>query len=193
MRQSITLHSSNFEPLMSALGHKRTSERSAECPLYHRKQTFSAILLDCCARAAPAESQCPLLGVKRTLIGRAPMSAFDPKRTSVSAQPCRQPLRPCCVVGQRIIVSDLWNFSSNCGIVPSSPGSENDTEISGAWRLRDRLRYVTLLLSALAAWYFFLPPYNTFAIGTDSASCACHVRHRQRRRDHSRRLVTRRD
>jgi PAS domain S-box-containing protein len=25
------------------------------------------------------------------------------------------------------------------------------------------------LLSALAAWYFFLPPYNTFAIGTDSA------------------------
>jgi len=28
---------------------------------------------------------------------------------------------------------------------------------------------LTLLLSALAAWYFFLPPYNTFAIGTDSA------------------------
>jgi len=25
------------------------------------------------------------------------------------------------------------------------------------------------LLSALAAWYFFLPPYNTFAIGTDNA------------------------
>ena len=25
------------------------------------------------------------------------------------------------------------------------------------------------LLSALASWYFFLPPYNTFAIGTDSA------------------------
>jgi PAS domain S-box-containing protein len=28
---------------------------------------------------------------------------------------------------------------------------------------------LTALLSALAAWYFFLPPYNTFAIGTDSA------------------------
>jgi len=27
--------------------------------------------------------QCPLLGVKRTLIGSAPMSACDPKRTSV--------------------------------------------------------------------------------------------------------------
>jgi len=26
-------------------------------------------------------NQCPLLGVKRTLIGRALMSAFDPKRT----------------------------------------------------------------------------------------------------------------
>jgi hypothetical protein len=28
-----------------------------------------------------AEFQCPVLGVKRTLTGRAPMSAFDPKRT----------------------------------------------------------------------------------------------------------------
>src|SRR6516164_8611640 len=28
-----------------------------------------------------AEFQCPLLGVKRTLIGRAPMSTSDPKRT----------------------------------------------------------------------------------------------------------------
>jgi len=28
--------------------------------------------------------QCPLSGVKRTLIGRAAMSAFDPKRTLVS-------------------------------------------------------------------------------------------------------------
>src|SRR6516165_5380011 len=27
------------------------------------------------------EFQCPLLGVKRTLLGGAPMSAFDPKRT----------------------------------------------------------------------------------------------------------------
>ena len=27
---------------------------------------------------------------------------------------------------------------------------------------------LTLLLSALAAWYFFLPPYNSFAIGIDS-------------------------
>ena len=27
-------------------------------------------------------NQCLLLGVKRTLIGSAPMSAFDPKRTS---------------------------------------------------------------------------------------------------------------
>jgi hypothetical protein len=28
-----------------------------------------------------AEFQCPLLGVKRTLVGDAAMSAFDPKRT----------------------------------------------------------------------------------------------------------------
>jgi len=28
------------------------------------------------------EFQCPLLGVKRTLVGDAAMSAFDPKRTS---------------------------------------------------------------------------------------------------------------
>jgi len=28
---------------------------------------------------------------------------------------------------------------------------------------------LALLLSALAAWYFFLPPYHTFAIGTDGA------------------------
>jgi PAS domain S-box-containing protein len=28
---------------------------------------------------------------------------------------------------------------------------------------------LTLLLSALAAWYFFLPPYHTFAIGTDGS------------------------
>ena len=28
---------------------------------------------------------------------------------------------------------------------------------------------LTLLLSALAAWYFFLPPYHTFAIGIDGA------------------------
>jgi PAS domain S-box-containing protein len=28
---------------------------------------------------------------------------------------------------------------------------------------------LTTLLSALAAWYFFLPPHNTFAIGTDNA------------------------
>jgi hypothetical protein len=28
-----------------------------------------------------AEFQCPLLGVKRTLVGGAAMSAFDPKRT----------------------------------------------------------------------------------------------------------------
>ena len=28
---------------------------------------------------------------------------------------------------------------------------------------------LTLLLSALAAWYFFLPPYHTFAIGVDGA------------------------
>jgi hypothetical protein len=27
--------------------------------------------------------KCPLLGVKRTLVGRAPMSASDPKRTKV--------------------------------------------------------------------------------------------------------------
>jgi len=33
------------------------------------------------ADISPAESQCPLLGVKRTLIGSAAMSAFDPKRT----------------------------------------------------------------------------------------------------------------
>ena len=30
-----------------------------------------------------AEFQCPLLGVKQTLITRAVMSAFDPKRTFV--------------------------------------------------------------------------------------------------------------
>jgi hypothetical protein len=29
-------------------------------------------------------SQCPLLGVKRTSIGSTAMSAFDPKRTSLS-------------------------------------------------------------------------------------------------------------
>src|SRR6516165_10366334 len=31
------------------------------------------------------EFQCPLLGVKRTSIGRCRMSAFDPKRTSLSS------------------------------------------------------------------------------------------------------------
>ena len=30
-------------------------------------------------RHCTTEFRCPLLGVKRTLIGRAPMSAFDPK------------------------------------------------------------------------------------------------------------------
>src|SRR6516225_9820253 len=29
-------------------------------------------------------NQCPLLGVKRTLTGRAPMSAFDPNRTQAA-------------------------------------------------------------------------------------------------------------
>ena len=58
------------------------------------------------------EFQCPLLGVKRTLIERAPMSAFDPKRTS-AAQDCllckltRNPIssiaNPCC---NRVLVSD---------------------------------------------------------------------------------------
>ena len=32
-----------------------------------------------------AEFRCPLLGVKRTLVGDAAMSAFDPKRTSAKA------------------------------------------------------------------------------------------------------------
>ena len=35
-------------------------------------------------------NQCPLLGVKRTLVGGAAMSAFDPKRTFQSARPIRQ-------------------------------------------------------------------------------------------------------
>src|SRR5262249_11846215 len=34
-----------------------------------------------------AEFQCPLLGVKRTSYGRAPMSAFDPKRTLAASSP----------------------------------------------------------------------------------------------------------
>src|SRR5262249_8851382 len=34
-----------------------------------------------CCVGRPATAECPLSGVKRTLIGRAPMSAFDPKRT----------------------------------------------------------------------------------------------------------------
>src|SRR5215469_13540077 len=33
------------------------------------------------------EFQCPLLRVKRTLIGSAPISAFDPKRTFAGHQP----------------------------------------------------------------------------------------------------------
>src|SRR5262249_30246313 len=33
-------------------------------------------------------NQCPLLGVKRTLIRGAPMSAFDPKRTSAALPAC---------------------------------------------------------------------------------------------------------
>ena len=36
-----------------------------------------------------ALNQCPLLGVKRTLIGGAPMSAIDPKRTSATQDCCR--------------------------------------------------------------------------------------------------------
>jgi hypothetical protein len=46
-----------------------------------------ALLLRCVSlllaqsRHPTTEFQCPLLGVKRTLCGRAAMSAFDPKRT----------------------------------------------------------------------------------------------------------------
>jgi len=42
------------------------------------------------------EFQCPLSGVKRTLRGHAPMSAFDPKRTSAAQNWCRAnwPLNP---------------------------------------------------------------------------------------------------
>src|SRR6516162_9569864 len=42
-------------------------------------QRFNKILAR--AQAFAAEFLCPLLGVKRTSIGGAPMSAFDPKRT----------------------------------------------------------------------------------------------------------------
>ena len=42
------------------------------------------------------EFRCPLLGVKRTLCGRAAMSAFDPKRTSAIGICCdAQPLQRC--------------------------------------------------------------------------------------------------
>src|SRR5215469_15048694 len=43
-----------------------------------------------------AEFRCPLLGVKRTLLGGAPMSAFDPKRTWAVQSLCsaNRPLTP---------------------------------------------------------------------------------------------------
>ena len=49
------------------------------------------------------------------------------------------------------------------------------------------------LLSALASWYFFLPPYNTFAIGTDSAIVLGTFIISSGVGGHSRPLVTHRD
>src|SRR5262249_53511730 len=47
--------------------------RPTECPLLAQ------------SRHPDALNQCPLLGVKRTLVGGATMSAFDPKRTPAMA------------------------------------------------------------------------------------------------------------
>ena len=49
---------------------------AAECPLLAQSGHFAT------------ESQCPLLGVKRTLVGDAAMSAYDPKRTLGAGRLC---------------------------------------------------------------------------------------------------------
>ena len=55
----------------AARSNNDVPHRSAECPLLAHSGHFAI------------EFQCPLLGVKRTLVGGAAMSAFDPKRTSI--------------------------------------------------------------------------------------------------------------
>src|SRR6516225_2744122 len=51
-----------------------------------RRQFIKPLLAQ--SRHAATEFQCPLSGVKRKLIGGAPMSAFDPKRTLSLAASC---------------------------------------------------------------------------------------------------------
>jgi len=46
--------------------------------------------------------QCPLLGVKRTLVGGAPMSAFDPKPTQ-SAIPILAAIQPGMASSQELL------------------------------------------------------------------------------------------
>jgi hypothetical protein len=64
-------------PELGALGRRKGDRittffcRSAECPLLAQSEHPDAL------------NQCPLLGVKRTLPKRPPMSAFDPKRTLI--------------------------------------------------------------------------------------------------------------
>jgi hypothetical protein len=55
------------------------------CFTNRQRALRSAASFDCLESVAAAEFRCPLLGVKRTLIENAAMSAFDPKRTFPSA------------------------------------------------------------------------------------------------------------
>ena len=66
---------------------------SAECLLLAQSGHFAA------------EFRCPLLGVKRTLVGDAAMSAFDPKRTSAKAH--TDSLKCASLTGRIYVVPDL--------------------------------------------------------------------------------------
>src|SRR6516164_3708011 len=71
---------------MSAFDPKRTLQTLG--PEHFQRACSAECLLLAQSGHVAAEFQCLLLGVKRTLVGDAAMSAFDPKRTS-TIQICR--------------------------------------------------------------------------------------------------------
>ena len=75
-------------------------------------------------RHPDALNQCPLLGVKRTLPKRPPMSAFDPKRTLAAQDCCRanflSQIWP--------IAEDAWRFLEAVDCHGSRPRHDGDAD-----------------------------------------------------------------